>query len=220
MADGVMNDPRIRLFDGAPTEVCEVTRGYVYDPVNSPVAPAGCVTGDDIELMILSYINQDFQRTSGLDFNFDWRFAGAGSEWGLGLFGTYVTEYELTSEGQVFDGVGSYNGSNFGFAMPELRANVRFDWTRGDHHARAVLRHISALEEDLPNRPFTEEKDWNTLDLLYEYTMPSGRSTFTFAMINATDEEDPVRQGDLRTVTSFVYDLRGRMYRAGFSWGF
>ena len=220
MADGVLNDPRITLFAGSPTEVCEVTQGYVFDPVTAPVAPAGCVTGDDIALFTLSYINQDFQKTAGLDFNFDWQFSGGANEWGFGINGTYVTEYELTSEGQVFDGVGSYNGANFGFAMPELRTNLRFDWMRGNHMARAVLRHIAKLDEDVAANTLTEEKSFNTLDLLYEYTLPGGRSNLTFAMLNATDEEDPIRQGDLRTVTSFVYDLRGRMYRVGFNWGF
>jgi outer membrane receptor protein involved in Fe transport len=176
------------------------------------------VTGDNIALFTLRYVNQEFQKTSGLDFDFGWRF-GSASDWGVGLGGTYVSEYELTSQGRVFDGVGSYNGGNFGFEMPELRANLRLDWARGDHQARAVVRHISKLEEDLPNRPLTEEKAFDTLDLLYEYALPSGRSTLTFAVLNATDEEDPIREGDLRTVTSFVYDLRGRMYRLGFNWG-
>jgi outer membrane receptor protein involved in Fe transport len=212
IADGFIDDPRITLFPGAPNEVCEVT--------GTPAGGPTCVTGDDIALFTLSYINQDFQNTAGLDFNFDWRFSGAGSEWGVGLTGTYVDKFDLTSEGQVFDGVGSYNGANFGYAMPELTANVRLDWMRGNHHARATLHHISKLDEDLPARPLTEEKTFETLDLLYDYTLPSGNSTVTVGIINATDEDDPIRQGDLRTTESFVYDLRGRMYRIGVNWGF
>jgi outer membrane receptor protein involved in Fe transport len=104
--------------------------------------------------------------------------------------------------------------------MPELTANVRLDWMRGNHHARATLHHISKLDEDLPARPLTEEKTFETLDLLYDYTLPSGNSTVTVGIINATDEDDPIRQGDLRTTESFVYDLRGRMYRIGVNWGF
>jgi outer membrane receptor protein involved in Fe transport len=101
-----------------------------------------------------------------------------------------------------------------------VRANLRFDWQTGDHHARATLRHIGPLKNDLPANAGTEEKSFDTIDLLYEYSLPTGRGTFTGAVLNATDEEDPINQGDLRTTTSFVYDLRGRMYRVGFNWTF
>ncbi|HEX7079528.1 MAG TPA: TonB-dependent receptor [Gammaproteobacteria bacterium] len=210
-ADGLIEDPRIILQPNSPREVCEVTGN---------VGPT-CISIDNIALLILSYVNQDFMKTSGIDFNFDWSFSGGANDWNIGLTGTYVDEYTLTSEGRVFEGAGSYNFANFGYPNSDLVANLAFDWQRGDHHARATIRHIAGLRNDLlPLNPGTEEKDFDTLDLLYQYTLPSGRGTFTGAVVNATDEEDPINQGDLRTTTSFVYDLRGRMYRVGFSWGF
>jgi iron complex outermembrane receptor protein len=210
-ADGFITDPRIELFPGAPNEVCEVTGN---------TGPT-CISIDDIALLNLSYVNQDFMRTSGIDFNFDWRFGNGANAWNVGLNGTYVDEYKLTSEGEVFDGAGSYNSANFGYPNSDLIANLKLDWSRGDHHARATLRHIAALKNDqFPLNAGTEEKDFNTIDLLYEYALPSGRGSLTGAIVNATDEEDPIRQGDLRTTTSFVYDLRGRMYRLGFDWTF
>jgi hypothetical protein len=210
-ADGFITDPRIILQPGAPNEVCEVTGG----------AGPQCISIDDIALLILSYVNQDFMKTSGIDFNFDWRFTSGADTWNIGLNGTYVDKYTLTSEGEVFEGAGSYNFQNFGYPNADLHANVKLDWLRGDHHARATVHHISALRNDqLPLNPGTEEKDFQTLDLLYEYALPSGRGTLTGAILNATDEEDPINQGDLRTTTSFVYDLRGRMYRIGFNWTF
>jgi len=210
-ADGFITDPRIILQPGAPNEVCEVTGG----------AGPQCISIDDIALLILSYVNQDFMKTSGIDFNFDWRFTSGANTWNIGLNGTYVDKYTLTSEGEVFEGAGSYNFQNFGYPNADLHANVKLDWLRDDHHARATVHHISALRNDqLPLNPGTEEKDFQTLDLLYEYALPSGRGTLTGAILNATDEEDPINQGDLRTTTSFVYDLRGRMYRIGFNWTF
>jgi len=210
-ADGRITDPRIVLADGAPNEVCEVTGN---------TGPQ-CIAIDDISLLLLSYVNQDFMKTSGIDFNFDWNFESGANMWNVGLTGTYVDKYTLTSEGRVYEGAGSYNATNFGYPNSDLIANVKLDWRNGDHHARATLRHIAGLRNDqLPANPGTENKDFRTLDLLYDYTLPSGRSTFTAAILNATDEEDPIRQGDLRTTTSFVYDLRGRMYRLGFTWGF
>jgi outer membrane receptor protein involved in Fe transport len=97
---------------------------------------------------------------------------------------------------------------------------VRVDWRRNAHHARATVHHLSALTNDLPVNAGTEETAFQTLDLLYEYALPSGRGTITGAVLNATDEEDPINHGDLRTTTSFVYDLRGRMYRIGLNWTF
>jgi iron complex outermembrane receptor protein len=208
-ADGFITDPRIELFAGAPTEVCEVTGN----------AGPQCISIDDIALLRLSYVNQDFMKTSGIDFNFNWTFTSGANDWNVGFNGTYVDEYELTSEGEVFDGAGSYNSANFGYPNSDLIANVRLDWRRGDHHARATVRHIAALRNDqFPLNAGTEETNFQTLDVLYEYTLPSGRGTFTGAILNATDEEDPINQGDLRTTTSFVYDLRGRIYRVGYNW--
>ncbi|HUF73152.1 MAG TPA: TonB-dependent receptor [Gammaproteobacteria bacterium] len=209
-ADGFITDPRIELFPGAPNEVCEVTGN---------VGPQ-CISIDDIALLHLSYVNQDFMKTSGIDFNFNWSFTSDASDWNVVLNGTYVDKYTLTSENQVFEGAGSYNFDNFGYPHSDLLANLRLDWRRGDHHARATLRHIAALDNDQPENFGTEETGFQTLDLVYEYMLPSGRATITGAIVNATDEEDPINHGDLRTTTSFVYDLRGRMYRVGFHRGF
>jgi len=120
---------------------------------------------------------------------------------------------------RFFEGAGNYNATNFGYPNADLMANLRLDWRRGNHFARATVRHISALENDQPElRPLTEEKDFQMLDLLYEYSLGSGRGTVSASVLNATDEVDPIRQGDLRTTTSFVHDLGGRMYRLGFNW--
>lgn len=218
MQDGFLTDPRIVLYPGSPNEICEITGRW--DPSTMPTPPPGCVTGDDIQVVKLSYINQDFQKTSGLDFGFNWRFRGDAGDWGVGLNGTYVNKYDLTSEGQVFHGAGSYNATNFGYPNADLIANVRLDWSRSNHHLRATLHHISPLKNDEADLdPLTEVKSFDTLDLVYDYTLPGGRSGVTASVLNATDAMDPIRQGDLRTTTSFVYDLRGRMYRVGFHWG-
>ena len=218
--DGYINDPRIVLYPGSPNEVCEVTGRW--DPTSGAPLPAGCVTGDDIQVMKLSYINQDYQKTAGVDFGFNWKYsANNGNTWGLGLNGTYVSKYDLTSEGQLFHGAGSYNSLNFGYPNAKLISNLKFDWMRGNQHVRATIHHISALKnDDKATFPLTQEKPYDTLDVVYDYSLPNGHSSVTAAVLNATDAMDPIRQGDLRTTTSFVYDLRGRMYQVGFDWGF
>ena len=125
--DGLVNDPRIVLLPGSPNQVCDTSlpgSNNTWDP-NAPgpnPLPAGCMDGLDIEFMRLSYINQDFQNTAGLDFSFNYRFTTAASDWGIGLTGTLTDEYDLISEGIIFDGVGSHNGTNFAYPNAELAA--------------------------------------------------------------------------------------------------
>ena len=167
----------------------------------------------------LSYINQDFWKTSGVDLGlaFDGPDSGAG-QWGVSFNGSYILEYDITSESQVFDGVGSHNSRNQGVQMPEWRGNVVVDWQRNNHYVRAAAHYISSLEEDNPNNPNTDESAFTTVDLLYDYTLPGsgGASTLTFSVQNLADAEDPFKDNALSTSTSRVYDVRGR--RIGLAW--
>ena len=219
LADGFFTDPRIVLPAGAPNEACEITRAD-QDPVPTPgTHPDECLSGFDVLLYNLSYINQDYWQTSGLDFGLTFNTESAsGAQWGVTLNGGYILEYDITSEGQLFDGVGIHNGSNQGVPMPEVRGNVMIDWARDNHYIRGTVRYISALEEDNPNNPNTEERAFTTLDILYDYTLPGGNGsrTLTFSVQNLTDEEDPLKQGNLSTSTSMIYDVRGR--RVGLAW--
>ena len=65
---------------------------------------------------------------------------------------------------------------------------------------RATLRHLSALtlRVPTPNNNRTESKVFNTLDLVYGYALPNGRSDLTLAIANATDEDDPLAHGAQR----------------------
>src|SRR5690606_21814371 len=88
IADGFINDPRITLNPGVTaTEVCEVTGRW--DPQANVPLPDGCIRATDISFFTLGYINQEYQKQSGIDLRFDYRFAGAGSDWGLQLNRTY-----------------------------------------------------------------------------------------------------------------------------------
>ena len=219
LADGFITDPRIVLPRGAPTEACEISRRD-QDPVPTPAShPAECLSGFDVLLYDLSYINQDFWKTSGVDLGvaFDGPDSGAG-QWGVSFNGSYILEYDITSESQVFDGVGSHNSRNQGVQMPEWRGNVVVDWQRNNHYVRAAAHYISSLEEDNPNNPNTDESAFTTVDLLYDYTLPGsgGASTLTFSVQNLADAEDPFKDNALSTSTSRVYDVRGR--RIGLAW--
>jgi outer membrane receptor protein involved in Fe transport len=219
MADGFITDPRLvlRPREGRSNEVCEVTGRW--DGVNTATRPDDCLTGFDFQTFVVSYVNQDFQNTSGLDFTAQYDFEAFGSEWSTRLVGTWTHEYDVFSTGQQFDGVGQYNSTNFGVPNAELRANLSLDWRQGDHYARAAWRHISGLTEDDPTLTLSEEGDFDTLDLLFGTKLWNGIDV-TASIINVTDEEDPIKQNALQTTTSAIFDTRGRVFRLGFGWAF
>jgi outer membrane receptor protein involved in Fe transport len=217
--DGFIKDPRIVLLPGTPNEVCEVTRAGESPVPTAQSDPLICLSGFDVLLYDLSYINQDLWETSGVDLGVNFRSSGSGAgQWGIGFNATYVLDYKISTAGLVFDGVGSHNSRNTGTAMPEWRANLVFDWQRADHYLRASVHYVSELAEDNTRNVNSEVTDFKTLDLLYDYTLPfgDGSSILTLSVQNLTDEEDPFRDNALSTSTSKVYDVRGR--RVGLAW--
>jgi len=219
-ADGFITDPRIQLRDGAPNEVCEVT-GRWSGNLAVP-RPANCMSGFDVQLFTTTYINQAFQNTSGLDFTFSYDFDALGSQWRARLLGTWTHEYDMDMQGRLVDGVGFYNIGNFGVANPEWRGNVQLDWNRGNQMARATWRYTSRLVNDSPNpnNNRTEQTPFDTLDLIYGYNFAEQGIDLTFTVINALDEEDPLRHGAQTTSTSNIYESRGRVFRVGMNWAF
>ena len=206
IADGTIDDPRIVLDPTAGT-----------NRISELIA-------NNILSFNLSYINEDRLQTAGLDFQLDWNFDAGGNEFGLSFSGTQTLTYDITTPGGgTVDGIGSLNSGNNGFATPELAGNVQFDWSRNDHFARATLRHTSELKQDVPTRvASTIVKGFNTLDLLYRYSwnVLGEPMNVSVGVLNATDEEDPQIGGLLTTVNTRTYDIRGRMYRVGFSKAF
>ena len=201
LKDGYINDPRIILRTGAPNKVSEMVAA-------------------DIAGFEFAYINQDFQNTDGVDFNFDYRFSAGANDFGINLSGTKTLGYEMTTEGAVFEAVGYMNHSNLGIAMPELMARLTLDWRGGPHYLRLTSRSVGAVEEDSLTEQDTTSFDYNTYDLLYNFSLNEGRGNFNVAVINATDEETPRDGTTLGTNLSGTWDPRGRMYRVGFNWGF
>ncbi len=221
-ADGFITDPRIILREGAPNEVCEVTGRWKLPASPTNPRPVNCMSGFDVQLFKTTYINQAFQNTSGVDFTFSYDFDALGSQWTAKLLGTWTHKYDMDMQGRLVDGVGSFNSSTFGSPNPEWRGNAQLDWRRDSHLVRATWRYTSKLINDAPtaNNLLTEETDFSTLDLIYGYTLPNENGDVTFSIVNALDEEDPLRHGAQTTSTSNIYESRGRIYRIGLNWGF
>lgn len=217
-ADGFITDPRIILREGAPNEVCEVTGRWSGRPADP--RPANCMSGFDVQLFRTTYINQAFQKTSGVDFTFTYDFDALGSQWSTRFLGTWTHKYDMDVQGRTVDGVGSYNSATFGVPNPEWRGNVMLDWRRGNHMARATWRYTSKLVNDAPtaNNNLTAQEDFDTLDLLYGYNFADWNVDVTASIINVMDEEDPLRHGAQTTSTSSIYEVRGRIFRLGVNW--
>jgi outer membrane receptor protein involved in Fe transport len=212
LQDGYITDPRIVLRQGAPNRVCEH-----FDPTYAGGDP-NCMSGFDIRVFNLSYFNQDYQDTSGVDTVFTYNFNALGGQWQAKLTGSYTGKYDMIASGQLIHGVGSFNTDNFGFPNARWRGNFALDWQKGNHHARATWRYISKLKEDDPGNPLTQERSFRTLDLFYEFSMPGGRSDLTASIVNAFDKEDPIKQNTLQTTESSIYDVRGRVFNIGYQW--
>ncbi|MDR0780785.1 MAG: TonB-dependent receptor, partial [Pseudomonadales bacterium] len=148
-ADGFITDPHIQLRAGAPNEICEVTGRWQPPATASNPRPVDCMSGFDIQLITTSYINQAFQNTSGIDYNISYDFDALNSRWIARLLGTWTQKYEMDVQGNVVDGVGSYNSSTFGSPMPEWRTNLSLDWKHQQQIARATVRYVSKLRNDL-----------------------------------------------------------------------
>jgi outer membrane receptor protein involved in Fe transport len=169
------------------------------------------LVANDIARMDLGFINQDFLETDGVDFGFTWDIPAGANDFRVSLQGTKTLSYDLSTEGQVFDGLGSYNRTSLGAPTPEYMANVRLDWSRGNHFARLTVRHVPKLEEDQPMNVDTEEISFTTANLLYNYKFGDGGSV-SVGVLNVTDEEDPISDGNITTVNTLTYDPRGRMF--------
>ena len=99
----------------------------------------------NVVLFNTTYVNQAFQETSGVDYNFSYDWEALGSEWTARLLGSWTHTYDMMVGNQIIDGVGGYNAATFGSPNPEFRTNLMVDWLRGSHRARVTWRHLSKL---------------------------------------------------------------------------
>jgi hypothetical protein len=184
------------------------------------------MSGFDILQFTTTYVNQGFLHTNGFDYEFKYRAKadGLGLQFPLRLYGTFTNEYLMQQGGVLYDGVGSYNDSTFGVPIPHYTANLEAGVVRGDHSLLATLRVIPAMHLQVPNPAVnagTQSYTFTTLDLLYRYQLPwSKGSSVTAAIMNVTDEQDPIAGGS--QLTSFVdtYNFLGRVFRLGVEYKF
>lgn len=199
-ADGTIDDPRIILNPAVGTNVLDD------------------LTAGDFLLFRTSYKNQDEIETDGMDFTLDWKFGRGENQFGLLLNGTKTLSYDIVGDGVKTDGLGYHNALNIAPAIPEFKANLSLDWTRGNHYAIVTVRHVGKVKQDDPGRvDTTEVEGYNTVDLLYRYQFENvfgGPLGVALGITNVTDAEDPiVTSTAFSTNQSLLYDSRGRMFK-------
>ena len=215
IADGYITDPRIELFPGVPTEVCEVTGRWVEgsgDPL-----PEGCIDGFDIALFKSSYVNRNAVETSGVDLSFDWRTdLSGGALFGLRLVTSFVDSFKISNlAGELIEAVGNTQGADLGLQNnPQIRANLITTYARGNHSFRWSARFTDGIElwNPSPLQANTSEASWTQHDVVYTYTLPSSND-INLAILNVMDNEPPLLANSLTTVRSNLYDPRMRMIR-------
>ena len=224
LATGYINDPtHIVLNAGAPNQVCEITG--VWQPGQGP-RPPQCMSGNDILEFLTTYVNQGFLHTNGLDYDFKYRvkWDRTGLQFPMHLYGTITHEYLMQQGNTIYNGVGSYNDSTVGVAMPHWTGNLEVGVLGGNHSLLATVRYIPPMTLQVPNpasNAGTQSFSFTTLDLLYRYQLPwSNGSSVTAAVMNVTNKDDPIAGGSQITTFGNTYNFLGRVFRVGVDYRF
>ena len=164
-----------------------------------PTLPPGCVTGDDIQVVKLSYINQDFQKTSGLDFELQLALLERAEDLGNRTERHVCEQVRPYQRRPAVPRRGQLQRNEFRLSERRLdrEREVRLD-AREPPLTRDSAPHRAARERR--GRPGSADGGAAASIRWISSTttrFAGGRSGVTAAVLNATDAMDPIRQGDL-----------------------
>ena len=162
------------------------------------------------------------------------------NNWGdinLSLQGTYVDTYQfqLTLDDPVREAVGNQN-NDFGAvpAIPQLRANFRVNWTKGQHGVSATARYVDEVNFDANEFSFQRFfpgstwqstdviRAWSQLDAFYSYRgleMWDGEFNFSVGARNLFDRA-PQETGMIAGIEAQLQDALGRVVYARVNYNF
>lgn len=168
-----------------------------------------------IVLVNTEFFNANAIDTSGLDLNVSYSVELGSGTLRPSLDLTYVLDYDLTTpSGDVIDGAGNRNRTNFGTSTPELRGNLGVTWMTDNQTAGLFANYISSYDNDRDNN--TAIDSHLTWDVQYslglgEFLKSETETTLTVGVVNLTDEDPPqtfaVGGGSF---DSKIHDPRGR----------
>lgn len=195
--DGIPNDPRIER------------------------SPSG-----QIRNIFTSFINTGGVKTDGIDLNFAYVFPESSfGDIQANLTASYVNKFDITSfdengNASTFDGAGKRNFNNPFGSVPDLRANLRVDWVRGNHSGNLGIRHIASYTNDQQPDPadWTSVDGWTSVDLRYAYMLDDfldSPASIAIGINNIADEDPPtLGQGVRPGYDAQVHEIRGRLIYA------
>ncbi|MGM0633702.1 MAG: TonB-dependent receptor domain-containing protein, partial [Pseudomonadota bacterium] len=153
---------------------------------------------------------------------------------GANLSATMVDTYDFQVDplDPVLSAVGNHN-NDYGAvpAMPEWRANLRLNWTYGDHIVSATTRYVDEVNYDANNYSFQQYfphsnwrdvdtiRAWTQMDWFYTYRgldLGGAESALTVGMRNAFDRQ-PQKVGMTSGIVGELQDALGRVFYARFS---
>jgi outer membrane receptor protein involved in Fe transport len=195
--DGVPNDPRVER------------------------SPSG-----QIRNVRTSFINTGNIETDGIDLNMTYSLPEMSiGEVSATLRASYVNKFDITSiddagNSSVEHGAGRRNFNNPFGSVPELRANLRFDWFRNNHSGNFAVRYIDSYVNDQATDPadWVNVDSWTSLDLRYSYALDdlfNSPASIAIGVNNLTDEDPPtLGQGVRPGYDAQVHEIRGRLVYA------
>ncbi len=222
---------------------CATDAACYVDAVNAGVGNRAQIIRNSNAIMLRALpelFNAQSADISGIDLTASYRFDNAWGNWRVGLMVAYVDEYTVEANGTTYDGVGGYNQSTpLARPLPEYKANATLSWSKDNHRAFLIVKHVDELESDISGgaRYFfgavaamagnpniqrdlgdTKIESFTTADVQYTYSFGDtvlglSDANITLGIQNLTDEEPPV----ISVVTAYdgrLHDGRGRIWFA------
>lgn len=186
------------------------TLGHCGDPAYANLQArftfgGACSTTNISRLRTLT-VNGAAVKTSGLDLLADWRFDELlGGSFTVGTSLTYTFEYKTdalaiggVTVAPAFDAVGQLNYQTTAYPLPQIKGDVHFEYTNGDHNLRLTVRYADSYRDQRAaiTGAGKEIDAYATSDLAYRVFLPWD-TTFTAVVENMTDEDPPLARLDL-----------------------
>lgn len=182
-----------------------------------------------------STTNAESVSVEAYDINGTYRFSVR--DWGdfrVNLQATYIDHfyYQNNPSEPIVDGAGLYNDvTSAAPELPEVKANLRMGWTRGNHSISSTVHYMSSMPYDGPlfthidffggtNRPagITEVHAWTDMDISYTYRgleFMGGEAAFSIGSRNVFDRQAQ-RSPEFAGVMGALQDPMGRVIYARF----
>jgi len=176
--------------------------------------------------------NAESVKVTAIDFSANYRLSL--NNWGdvnFNLMGTVIDEflYQENPAASPVDGAGLYNDTTAAAPnLPELKLNLRVNWTKGDHSVTSTVHYIDSMPYDGPirtsigrhantNYPMRiiggDVNAWTDMDVSYSYRgfeTLGGTAAFTLGLRNAFDRQAQ-RSPEFAGVVGELQDPLGRM---------